>query len=252
MIAVSGRPMNQSASLASVSLSVRVPDPLAHRAGVDAAGVDQAGAVRRRERPPAAAASAATRSERPRGAVRVIPATQWRDVDPVASPAMSRIAVVGTGYVGLTTGACFAHLGHEVVCADIDAEKVARLSAGEIPIVEDGLDRLVDEGLRPGGCASSRRRERRRRLRDRVPVRAHAAGRRRLRRPVLHRGGGAARSARVLPPESRRRQQVDGAGRLDPGGRAGARPRRRVRSCRTPSSSARARRCTTSSTPTAS
>jgi UDPglucose 6-dehydrogenase len=63
---------------------------------------------------------------------------------------MTRIAIVGTGYVGLTTGACFAHLGHEVVCADVDPDKVARLSAGEIPIVEHGLDRLVDEGLRSG------------------------------------------------------------------------------------------------------
>jgi UDPglucose 6-dehydrogenase len=63
---------------------------------------------------------------------------------------MTRIAIVGTGYVGLTTGACFAHLGHEVVCADVDADKVARLSAGEIPIVEHGLDRLVEEGLRSG------------------------------------------------------------------------------------------------------
>jgi UDPglucose 6-dehydrogenase len=63
---------------------------------------------------------------------------------------MSRIAIVGTGYVGLTTGACFAHLGHEVICADVDAEKVAQLSRGEVPIVEHGLDRLVEEGLRSG------------------------------------------------------------------------------------------------------
>jgi UDPglucose 6-dehydrogenase len=63
---------------------------------------------------------------------------------------MSRIAIIGTGYVGLTTGACFAHLGHEVVCADVDPDKVARLSKGEIPIVEHGLDRLVEEGLRSG------------------------------------------------------------------------------------------------------
>ncbi len=63
---------------------------------------------------------------------------------------MSRIAIIGTGYVGLTTGACFAHLGHEVVCADVDAAKVARLSRGEVPIVEHGLDRLVEEGLRSG------------------------------------------------------------------------------------------------------
>ncbi len=61
---------------------------------------------------------------------------------------MARLAVIGTGYVGLTTGACFAHLGHEVVCADIDPEKVERLSRGEIPIVEHGLDRIVEEGIR--------------------------------------------------------------------------------------------------------
>jgi UDPglucose 6-dehydrogenase len=63
---------------------------------------------------------------------------------------MSRIAVVGTGYVGLTTGACFAHLGHDVVCADIVPEKVERLSRGEIPIVETGLENLVADGLRSG------------------------------------------------------------------------------------------------------
>ena len=63
---------------------------------------------------------------------------------------MSRIAVIGTGYVGLTTGACFAHVGHDVVCADIDAEKVARLQRGEIPILEAGLDNLVREGLQDG------------------------------------------------------------------------------------------------------
>jgi UDPglucose 6-dehydrogenase len=63
---------------------------------------------------------------------------------------MTRIAIIGTGYVGLTTGACFAHLGHEVICADVDPDKVSRLSAGEVPIVEHGLDRLVEEGLRSG------------------------------------------------------------------------------------------------------
>ncbi len=63
---------------------------------------------------------------------------------------MASIAVIGTGYVGLTTGACFAHLGHDVICADIDEKKVERLRRGEIPIVEAGLDRLVDEGIRAG------------------------------------------------------------------------------------------------------
>ncbi len=57
------------------------------------------------------------------------------------------IAVVGAGYVGLTTAACFAHLGHDVVCADIDAERVARLQKGEVPILEAGLPGLLAEGL---------------------------------------------------------------------------------------------------------
>jgi UDPglucose 6-dehydrogenase len=63
---------------------------------------------------------------------------------------MSKIAVVGTGYVGLTTGACFAHVGHDVVCADIDAAKVALLQRGEVPILEAGLDNLVREGIEGG------------------------------------------------------------------------------------------------------
>jgi UDPglucose 6-dehydrogenase len=60
---------------------------------------------------------------------------------------MSAIAVVGGGYVGLTTAACFAHLGHDVVCGDVDAEKVARLAKGEVPMLEEGLPALVAEGL---------------------------------------------------------------------------------------------------------
>jgi len=60
---------------------------------------------------------------------------------------MSRIAVVGSGYVGLTAGACFAELGHYVLCADIDEEKVERLSRGDVPILEAGLPELVREGL---------------------------------------------------------------------------------------------------------
>ncbi|HWL42451.1 MAG TPA: UDP-glucose/GDP-mannose dehydrogenase family protein [Ilumatobacter sp.] len=63
------------------------------------------------------------------------------------------IAVVGTGYVGLTTGACLAHLGLRVVCADIDAAKVARLQAGEIPIVEDGLGPIVHDAVAAGNLS---------------------------------------------------------------------------------------------------
>ncbi len=60
---------------------------------------------------------------------------------------MSNIVVVGAGYVGLTTGACFAHLGHTVVCADVDEDKVARLAKAEVPILEEGLPALVAQGL---------------------------------------------------------------------------------------------------------
>jgi UDPglucose 6-dehydrogenase len=60
------------------------------------------------------------------------------------------IAVVGTGYVGLTTGACLASIGHKVVCADIDPHKIARLERGEIPIVEEGLAEIVAEARTRG------------------------------------------------------------------------------------------------------
>jgi UDPglucose 6-dehydrogenase len=60
------------------------------------------------------------------------------------------IAVIGAGYVGLTTAACLAHLGHDVVCADVVPEKVDRLQRGEVPILEAGLDELVREGLQSG------------------------------------------------------------------------------------------------------
>jgi len=60
------------------------------------------------------------------------------------------LGVVGVGYVGLTTGACLAVLGHRVVCGDIDADRVERLRAGVIPIVEEGLQPLVAEGIASG------------------------------------------------------------------------------------------------------
>lgn len=61
-----------------------------------------------------------------------------------------KIAVIGTGYVGLTTGACLASLGHNVTCADIDPAKIDRLRRGEISILEPGLDGLVAETIAAG------------------------------------------------------------------------------------------------------
>ena len=61
-----------------------------------------------------------------------------------------RIAMIGTGYVGLVSGACFSEFGVDVVCVDKDADKIDRLKRGEIPIYEPGLDTLVEKNVRAG------------------------------------------------------------------------------------------------------
>ena len=61
-----------------------------------------------------------------------------------------RITIFGTGYVGLVTGACLAEVGNDVVCVDVDADKIARLERGEIPIYEPGLEPLVKANRKSG------------------------------------------------------------------------------------------------------
>ena len=59
-----------------------------------------------------------------------------------------RVAMIGTGYVGLVSGACFSNFGHDVICVDKDDKKIARLKRGEIPIYEPGLDALVADNVK--------------------------------------------------------------------------------------------------------
>lgn len=61
-----------------------------------------------------------------------------------------KISIFGTGYVGLVTGTCLADVGHEVMCMDVDADKIARLERGEIPIYEPGLDAMVRRNVEEG------------------------------------------------------------------------------------------------------
>lgn len=61
-----------------------------------------------------------------------------------------KLAIVGTGYVGLVTGTCFAEMGNEVVCVDIDARKIEKLNRGELPIFEPGLEIYYERNRREG------------------------------------------------------------------------------------------------------
>ena len=65
-----------------------------------------------------------------------------------------KIAIVGTGYVGLVTGTCFAETGNKVVCVDIDQAKVEKLAAGQITIYEPGLEKIFLRNIKESQCDS--------------------------------------------------------------------------------------------------
>ena len=168
-----------------------------------------------------------------------------------------RVAVIGSGYVGLVSGACFADFGHVVCCIDKDAGKIEALNRGEMPIFEPGLARTRHQERAPGAAQLQRRpRGGHPEGRGHPDRGRHAvAARRRARRSFLHLPGRARdrRRARRLHGGG---HQVDGAGRHRGRGRA-HHPRSPARtptspSCRTRNSCARAPRSRTSSAPTAS
>ena len=66
-----------------------------------------------------------------------------------------KISIVGTGYVGLVTGACFAELGHNVICIDKDEGKIERIKVGDLPIFEPGLDQLIERNVEAGRISFS-------------------------------------------------------------------------------------------------
>src|SRR5512146_424279 len=63
---------------------------------------------------------------------------------------MSRLCVIGTGYVGLVTGTCFSDLGNQVTCLDVDPERIDKLNKGIMPIYEPGLEQIVAQNVRAG------------------------------------------------------------------------------------------------------
>ena len=133
-----------------------------------------------------------------------------------------RIAMIGTGYVGLVSGACFSDFGHEVTCIDKDAAKIAQLRGGTMPIFEPGLDMLVARNVEAGRLLVHHRVRQRDPLGRRgLPGGRHAvAPRRRLRRRLVRLWRPRARSparSRTSPSSSTKSTVPVGTERRDRG-----------------------------------
>ena len=148
-------------------------------------------------------------------------------VTPPSGAARPRLTFLGTGYLGATYAICFAELGYEVLGFDVDADKIAKLAAGEVPFHEPGLDELLRRNLAAGRLRFSTDYRGDRRLRRRaLHLRRHPAARRRHgRRPVVRRGGGH-QPGPAPDPQGADRRQVHRAGGHRRVGRAARRQAR--------------------------
>ena len=111
-----------------------------------------------------------------------------------------KIAVIGTGYVGLVTGTCLAETGNDVTCVDCDRKKIDMLNAGQIPIYEPGLAELVARNVADGRLRFTTDLAAAADGPAGVPGRGHAAGRRRLGRSLGPLGGRRGDRAAPRPP----------------------------------------------------